>query len=41
MNLSYDQAKRDKTLAERGLDFADMSKVFEGKHFTLEDDRLV
>ena len=40
MNLSYDQAKRDKTLTERGLDFADMSKVFEGKHFTLEDDRL-
>ena len=40
INLSYDQAKRDKTLAERGLDFADMCEVFEGKHFTLEDDRL-
>lgn len=40
MNISYDQAKREKNLAERGLDFADVGKVFDGKHFTLEDDRV-
>lgn len=40
MNITYDQAKRDKTLSERGLDFADINHVFNGKHFTLEDDRL-
>jgi uncharacterized DUF497 family protein len=40
MKISYDQAKRDKTLAERGLDFADFGNVLNGKHFTLEDDRL-
>ena len=40
MKISYDQAKRDKTLAERGLDFTDFGKVLNGKHFTLEDDRV-
>jgi uncharacterized DUF497 family protein len=28
-----------KTLAERGLDFADTEKVFAGKHFDRADDR--
>ena len=29
MPISFDPAKRDKTLAERGLDFADAEAVFE------------
>ncbi len=39
MQLSYDTAKRDKTLTERGIDFADAVGVFEGAHFTVEDRR--
>lgn len=39
MEITFDQAKRLKTLNERGLDFADSSKVFEGPHLTIEDDR--
>lgn len=39
MKLSYDPAKRAKTLAERGLDFADAVQVFAGTTLTLEDDR--
>ena len=34
MRITYDPAKRDKTLAERGLDFEDAALVFAG--FTLE-----
>lgn len=30
MQISYDPAKRDKTLAERGLDFEDAFEVFDG-----------
>ena len=30
MAISFDPAKRDMTLAERGLDFADAEKVFAG-----------
>jgi uncharacterized DUF497 family protein len=40
LKVSYDQSKRDKTLLERGLDFANIIKVFDGKHFTLEDERV-
>lgn len=36
---SWDEAKRAITLAERGLDFADAEKVFEGRYFTRPDDR--
>jgi uncharacterized DUF497 family protein len=39
MQISYDTAKRDKTLAERGRDFADAAAVFAGVHLTLEDHR--
>lgn len=35
----YDNAKRDKTLLERGLDFADAGSVFCGTHFSREDSR--
>lgn len=39
MELEYDPNKRDKTLTERGLDFARAAEVFGGHHFTLEDTR--
>ena len=35
----FDTAKREKTLLERGLDFADSDKVFDGLHFVARDDR--
>ena len=36
---SWDEAKRRKTLAERGLDFADAELVFADRIVTLPDDR--
>jgi uncharacterized DUF497 family protein len=36
---TWDERKRRKTLAERGLDFADADSLFAGTHFTLNDDR--
>lgn len=30
MLIEFDSVKRDKTLAERGLDFADAAQVFAG-----------
>lgn len=39
MIISYDEAKRLKTLTGRGLDFADAGQIFEDVHFTQEDDR--
>jgi hypothetical protein len=32
MQIFFDDAKRDKTLAERGLDFANAAAVFAGVH---------
>ncbi len=40
MELEFDQAKRDKTLQERGLDFASAVEVFDGIHFTGQDKRM-
>ncbi|MGV6987493.1 BrnT family toxin [Testudinibacter sp. P80/BLE/0925] len=37
--IEYDQLKRQKTLLERGLDFAHAEQVFHGTHFTAEDSR--
>jgi uncharacterized protein len=37
MAISYDPAKRDETLAERGLDFAHAEQVFAGLTLTLPD----
>lgn len=37
MRISYDPAKRNKTLAERGLDFEDAAIVFKGLTVELED----
>jgi uncharacterized DUF497 family protein len=36
---SWDETKRQRTLAERGLDFADAELVFAGLRITLLDDR--
>ena len=40
MKVSFDPAKREKTLEERGLDFADAGLVFEGPVFEKRDDRF-
>ena len=41
MRITFDPAKREKTLSERGFDFAiDAVEVFTGRHFTAEDKRL-
>jgi uncharacterized DUF497 family protein len=39
MRISFDPAKRARTLAERGLDFADAAIVFAGVTVELEDTR--
>jgi uncharacterized DUF497 family protein len=39
LRVSFDPAKRSKTLAERGLDFADAVRVFEGVTVEIEDTR--
>ncbi|MFN7398264.1 MAG: BrnT family toxin [Sandaracinobacter sp.] len=39
MALSFDPAKRQKTLAERGLDFADAEAVLTGRVFEFVDAR--
>jgi uncharacterized DUF497 family protein len=39
MTLEWDPAKRDKTLAERGLDFADVSLIDWDTALTPEDGR--
>lgn len=40
MHITFDPAKREVTLRERGLDFADAAKVFAGRTLTDEDDRV-
>lgn len=39
MKIEYDEAKRQITLEQRRLDFADADQVFQGTHYTLEDER--
>jgi hypothetical protein len=39
MEISYDREKRAKTLAERGLDFDDAVRVFDGSTVDVLDDR--
>jgi uncharacterized DUF497 family protein len=39
VRVSFDPAKRIRTLAERGLDFADAEVVFAAPHTVLEDAR--
>ena len=40
MRIEFDPDKRDKTLAERGLDFARAGEVFAGVNVTAEDARF-
>ena len=37
MKISFDPAKRDITLRERGLDFRDAGRIFAGKNATIPD----
>jgi uncharacterized DUF497 family protein len=39
MAITFDHAKRDKALVERGLDFADAAEVFAGRVLLFEDSR--
>ncbi len=39
MDVTFDPAKRDVTLAARGLDFADAAEVLAGQTFRFQDDR--
>ena len=40
MIIEYDHAKRENTLKNRGLDFANTAEVFSGNYFTGSDIRL-
>jgi uncharacterized DUF497 family protein len=40
MKITFDPAKRDWTLRERGLDFFDAAKLFEGPNYRFIDDRF-
>jgi uncharacterized DUF497 family protein len=39
MRITYHAEKRARTLAERGLDFANAAEVFEGLEYTTPDSR--
>jgi uncharacterized DUF497 family protein len=39
MRITFDSAKRDKSFAERGLDFADAAFIFAGTTLEIEDRR--
>jgi uncharacterized DUF497 family protein len=39
MAITYDPAKRDWTLQERGIDFDDAAEVFAGRNYRRRDDR--
>lgn len=40
MAISFDPTKRQKTLIERGIDFADAGTLFEDPSYTVADDRF-
>ena len=40
MKITFDPAKRAIILERRGLDFADASEVFAGRHATVADERM-
>ncbi len=40
VEIGFDPVKREATLRERGLDFADAVQVFEGMSITFEDARF-
>ena len=39
MEIVFDEAKRQKILLTRGLDFLDAGQVFDGPEYTVEDQR--
>ena len=39
MDIQFDEDKRRRTLDQRGLDFVDSARIFEGVSLTLPDDR--
>ncbi|MBW4036654.1 MAG: BrnT family toxin [Proteobacteria bacterium] len=39
MRITFDPAKRASTIEHRGLDFADVATVFDGRHATAPDGR--
>ena len=39
VDVSFDPAKRDATLLNRGLDFADAGRLFAGRHISVTDNR--
>ena len=39
MDIEFDPAKRERTLKNRGLDFLDAPKLYEGRSLTVLDDR--
>lgn len=39
MRITYHAEKRARTLAERGLDFVDAARVFDGVEYTMLDSR--
>lgn len=39
MRITFDPSKRERTLTERGLDFVEAGRLFEGDHLTFDDDR--
>jgi uncharacterized DUF497 family protein len=39
VRITFDPAKRERTLAERGLDFEDAPAVFQGMTVEVEDTR--
>ncbi|MEJ2769090.1 BrnT family toxin [Mycetohabitans sp. B46] len=40
MKITFDQTKRDATLAERGIAFEDAAVIFEGRTLDMVDDRF-
>lgn len=40
MKITFDPAKRDATLADRGIAFEDAALVFAGRTYTVEDARF-
>ncbi|GAB0119083.1 BrnT family toxin [Acidisoma sp. 7E03] len=40
MTVTFDPLKRDRTLAERGLDFAEAEQLLAGEVLTRRDDRF-
>ncbi len=40
MEISFDPAKRERNLRERGIDFLDAAEVFDGPNYRFEDDRF-